>query len=216
MKSSLNMSFFVSCLCVLACAGCSREQPPPQANGPKVENQPVESKRDQVAEENQAKPPPSPVAATPDKPGADKEPSPVPRKMKSYYYDVVTGGQFVAESDELPPIIRENGNKAFKAYVFTCGSCSNESERFVGYYEGFTDDFKKKRAAAIEAAKVGELFSPEMLALEEGISGGRLISTDAKIWGAFDSPEGIEINIALVKACDGKDGELKLCFPGLK
>ena len=141
------------------------------------------------------------------------------RTMQFYFYDVQTGEQFVAKGDDLPPITRENGNKAFKAYVFTCGSCSNEAERFVGYYEGFTEDYKQKRAAAIEAAKSsnpeGGPMPEAMYAMEEGISEGRLLSVDGKNWVASDSPEGIEINIALSKACDGKGGQLKPCFPGI-
>jgi len=140
--------------------------------------------------------------------------------MQFYFYDVESNEQFTAKSDDLPPILRENGHKAFKAYVFTCGSCSNEADRFVGYYEGFTEDYKQKRAAAIEAAKAGNPSGgpmPEaMYAMEEGISEGRLLSTDGKNWVTSDSPEGIEINIRLSKACDGKGGQLKPCFPGIE
>ncbi len=54
-----------------------------------------------------------------------------------------------------------------------------------------------------------------MYAMEEGMSEGRMLSSDGMTWVKSDSPEGIAINIALSKACDGKGGQLKPCFPGL-
>ena len=137
--------------------------------------------------------------------------------MQFYYYDVVSGEQFIAKGDDIPPIVRENGHKAFKAYVFTCGSCSNEAERFVGYYEGFTDEYKAKRQAAIEAAKSGNPgggIPDAAMYMEEGLSEGRMLSINGKEWVTSDSPEGIEINIKLSKACEGKSGQLKPCYPG--
>lgn len=136
--------------------------------------------------------------------------------LGNWYYDVQTGETFASENQDLPPIIRENGNKAFKAYLFTCGSCA-ESERFVGYYEGYTEEYKQKRQKAMEAAKATDSVAmpDEIMYMEEGFSKGRLVSTDGKVWVTSNSPEGAAINVALSKACDEvKDGRLKPCYPG--
>ena len=138
--------------------------------------------------------------------------------MESYYFDVEAGEMFKDKGEHIPPITRENGHQAFKAYVFSCSECSNEADRFVGYYEGFTEDYKKKLQAAIDAAKAaGTAPMPhEMMYMDEGTSRGRLISTDGKKWVTSDSPEGIAINMALSKACEGKgSGRLKPCYPGM-
>ncbi len=139
--------------------------------------------------------------------------------MQAYYFDVTTGEQFIYSGDELPPIVRENGNKAYKVYIFTCGECTNQTERFVGYYEGFTPDFKKKRQDAIESAKNAKPDGGPMpggaIYFEEGLSAGRMLSADAKAWYASDAPEGIAINVALSKACETKGGRLRPCYPGV-
>ncbi len=138
--------------------------------------------------------------------------------MNAYFYDVESNEMFEAKADELPPIMSKNNHKAYKAYVFTCGECSNEADRFVGYYEGFTDDYKTKRQAAIDAAKAGGKvpMPDEAMYMEEGYSKGRMISRDGKKWHASDAPEGIAINMDLSKACDTKGGRLKPCYPGMK
>jgi len=138
--------------------------------------------------------------------------------MDAYYYDVESGEMFKDKAEHIPPIARENGHKAFKAYVFTCSECSNEADRFVGYYEGFTDEYKQKLQAAADAARAaGTAPMPhEMMYMDEGTSKGRLISTDGKTWVTSDSPEGIKINMELSKACEGKGtGRLKPCYPGM-
>jgi hypothetical protein len=139
--------------------------------------------------------------------------------MDAYFYDVESNETFTARADELPPIQRENGHKAYKSYIFTCSECSNEADRFVGYYEGFTADYKEKRQKAIDAAKSGGThpMPDEAMYMEEGYSKGRMISRDGKEWVTSDSPQGIAINMDLSKACEGKGtGRLKPCYPGMK
>ncbi|MEX2216883.1 MAG: hypothetical protein WD768_22410 [Phycisphaeraceae bacterium] len=135
--------------------------------------------------------------------------------IDQYFYDVNAKKLFVVAGDKLPPIDAPSGKgKAFKAYVFSCGDCSNEEERFVGYYEGFTAEYKAVIERAKKAAESGKATGPEdMLFMEEGYGKGRLISTDAITWFEQNSPEGIAINHELSKKCE-IGGRLRPCYPG--
>ncbi len=128
----------------------------------------------------------------------------VDQVMDAWFFDVQTQERFVVRDGSLPPIIRENGHKAVKVYMFTCGSCGKDSQMFAGYYEGFTDAYK--RLAGGEDAG-------DMAATAQAFADGRLISRDAQVWVPYHSPEGIAIQQALSEACQ-KGGELKPCYPG--
>ena len=137
--------------------------------------------------------------------------------VDQWFYDVNANKYFVVSGDQLPPIPAPSdpSKLAYKAYMFSCGECSNESERFVGYYEGFTKEYKDAIERAREAAKSGAAAGPEdMMYMEEGYGKGRLISADAKVWVEQNSPEGIAINHELSKKCDGK-GRLRPCYPNM-
>lgn len=149
----------------------------------------------------------------------NKGPSYSGAAMDMWFYDVNADKLFIDKGDKYPPIDAPSGGKAFKAYIFTCGSCANESERFAGYYEGFTDEFKEMMQKAQEAAKNGnQAVMPEAaMYMEEGYAKGRLISKDGKEWVESNSVEGIAITTELSKACEKRGGgQLKPCYPGMK
>ncbi len=60
---------------------------------------------------------------------------------QAYFYDLTSDKVFSA-TDQQPPILGPSGAKGdngdgtgVKAYVFSCGNCDNEAERWVGYLE---------------------------------------------------------------------------------
>jgi hypothetical protein len=67
----------------------------------------------------------------------------VPAVPKGYYYDLQTDKLFVDRAEKVAPIQSPMGEGKLesgmpagaRAYVFSCGSCDDASERFVGYLE---------------------------------------------------------------------------------
>ena len=122
---------------------------------------------------------------------------------EAYYYDTETGDYFVGDATAVPPITSQAGNPAVRAHLFTCGDCANEGERFVGYYEKYSDSAKQ----AIEA-------DPESMAAYEAYIQGRLFSRDGSRWVPAESPEGYEIMQSL-ECSDGSTDDLQYCAPGM-
>ena len=61
-----------------------------------------------------------------------------------WYYDL-SSNKLVRGPDRLPPI-EENGQVLVRAYVFSCGECSDAGKRYVGYLERFSPELLKIRA----------------------------------------------------------------------
>lgn len=124
-----------------------------------------------------------------------------------YYYDVETEEVFEADSDQLPPITRSNGNEAVRAYYYTCGDCSgiDAEEMYVAYYEMFTEEGKAQQKAMTDALK-NKTPLPSVRPDERK---GQLVSRDAKRWVELYSPAGRAIHDNLGR-CDPGD---KLEFP---
>ena len=71
---------------------------------------------------------------------------PTPGQQKGYFYDTVTEKIFVDTRDNIPPLLNEAGHECVRAVMFTCGSCA-ESERWPGFYEKHTDEYKQQLEA---------------------------------------------------------------------
>lgn len=70
--------------------------------------------------------------------------------LQRYYLDVSTGELFVADAGLRPPIQRylpDSPPTGVIAHVFACGSCDDESARFIGYIETFKPDAAARSAS---------------------------------------------------------------------
>jgi len=90
---------------------------------------------------------------------------------EAYYYDTVTEEVFTAKANQYPPIESPDGNPAVRVHFFSCGDCS-EAERFIGFYDKYTDEAKRK----LETATEQEMY--EMSEYETGV----LNSVDGQTW----------------------------------
>ena len=126
---------------------------------------------------------------------------------EAWYYDTVTKEYFRDKTTKIAPFNRDNGNEAVRAHFFTCGECTEATledtppgERFIGYYEKYTDEVK---------AKLEE--KSESFALYEMAFQGRLYSRDGQEWFAAEKTEGTAITAELQKKCPPK--KLRYCPP---
>ncbi len=117
-----------------------------------------------------------------------------------YYYDITADEIFTAKAELIPPIQSPNDNEAVRVHFYTCGSCK-ESERFVGYYEKYTPEVKKK----LEEAQGNE--EHEMYYEQE--SQGLLISLDAKKWYPMYAQQAEQALSNKLKCDEGK--KLRYC-----
>lgn len=117
----------------------------------------------------------------------------------SWYYDVETKEYFTDSPARVAPFKRDNGHEAVRAHFFSCGDC-DQGERFIGYYEKYTDEVKQKIESRADTSK-----------LYEAAFSGRLYSKDGQTWLAADKPEGIAITTELQKRCPPKT--LRYCPP---
>lgn len=142
--------------------------------------------------------------------GGDDNPD-HPRRV--WFYDTTTGSLFVEMSDRVAPIespakSRESEGKptGVRAYLFSCGSCSDEKERFIGYFETHT---KAAQDAIINRPPDREGVPPVDISslVDEGTLVAKPVSGSAElVWVVMVSSEGQAImRDAVSKPCaDGK------------
>ncbi len=71
-----------------------------------------------------------------------------------WFYNEITGQLFAASDLSIPPIETLSGpGTGVRAWVFSCGDCSNPNERFIGYLEKMHPNTKKNMDE--EIAKTG-------------------------------------------------------------
>jgi hypothetical protein len=124
---------------------------------------------------------------------------------QAWYYDTVSSEYFQDKTTRIAPFKRENGNVAVRAHFFTCGECTVKTkeeggERFLGYFEKYTDEMR---------AKLQE--NSESFALYDMAFQGRLYSVDGKTWVAAESEKGTKITSDLQQNCPPKS--LRYCPP---
>lgn len=129
------------------------------------------------------------------------KPRAVPPWPMAYYYDLSTDSVFVARTGELPPVFtpqsRGYGKRnGVRAYVFSCGDCSkNDTKRFIGYLEAFTDE-TKSRISDAGGNRLGSPFMP----ME-----GHLYASpdDREKWVSASSEESRTIWAKVTQKCGG-------------
>ena len=125
----------------------------------------------------------------------------------AYYYDLTTEKIFTDSMDKIPPITSPDGNEAVRVHLFSCGECTEE-ERFVGYYEKYTDEARKTLTQPMEASS-GDSGDPEG-ARRRAMEQGHRISQDGETWtqGSF----GPQLRNEFAAKCNSPD-MLRSCKP---
>lgn len=120
------------------------------------------------------------------------KPAEQPTAGQAYYLDLQTNTLFSAPETAPSPIPAPSGGEGVKANVFTCGECSDEASRFIGFLEKYTEAYKTALTVDQEM--------PEDIAYN-----GQLFGTpDGKQWMPRASEEGMAFALSLVTRCDGQ------------
>lgn len=126
---------------------------------------------------------------------------------QAWFMDTETGEYFAADIEQIPPIQSPEGNPAVKVHFFSCGAC-NEEERFVGYYEKYTEEAKQAMQQARNAENEEQM--PMMM---EQMMMGQLYSPDGENWFPAMSGPGTQLQAQLSERCQGEDEQLRVCIP---
>ena len=149
-----------------------------------------------------------------------------------YYYDMsLTSGTemerlFAGKSNEFPPIDAPSHAKTpdgsptgVRAWVFSCGDCSDKSKWFIGFLETYTKDAKeamlemtKTPPAATAAAGPPPMpTGAEMMARENG----HLISIPGEDkWVPYSGPDGLGLIQRAQSRCGSEAGQRAVpCYP---
>jgi len=127
-----------------------------------------------------------------------------PRVVDVYYYDIGDGQLFTALSNEIPPIDAPSGKQGVRAYVFACGDCANESERFIGWMEMYTPDAKRIMTSPPTEAENMDAF--------EVMERGHLVSADGRNWVSANGEQGFQVMESMQSRC-GQTAPTP-CYPG--
>ncbi|MCX5661193.1 MAG: hypothetical protein NTW19_16020 [Planctomycetota bacterium] len=121
-----------------------------------------------------------------------------PRPTASYlwYFDLNTG-KLVIAADQIPPIKVPSGDidgqpAGVRAHLFSCGACSDGTQRFIGYLASYPPEIQKVLANPYGYHGVGD--NPQR---------GHFIVREAKgtKWFAADSDEGEKIIVGAQAKC---------------
>jgi len=115
-----------------------------------------------------------------------------------YFFDTVTHDLVSASAANVPPV-KIGGNECVRAFLYSCGSCT-EQDRFVGFYEKYTPEMRTKLANA----------SDPMEAMAAAANRGLLQSVDGEHWFPAGSKESLKI-LERLKCPDGSSA--KPCLP---
>lgn len=124
-----------------------------------------------------------------------------------YYYDTNRNALFVAGED-APPIVTQSQDRGkppagVRAYVFSCGRCDVEKERFIGFLHSYQTE---KRAKFVEMYRFASSRNEEvpLSAQSELISGdGSIVRrVDESNWFDASSPEGLAIRKDALTRCE--------------
>jgi hypothetical protein len=141
-----------------------------------------------------------------------------PRIVDIYFFDLGTGTIFLGKSNQIAPIDAPSGagpegvQLGVRAYVFSCGSCDNEADRFIGWLERYTPEAKQQ---LLNPPKIDEASpaGPEMIdTWEKGHEIARY-RKDLKTlkWVVNNSDAGYKIMQDVQNKCP--NGQANPCFP---
>ncbi len=135
-----------------------------------------------------------------------------------WYYDLNTQELFAADRTLVPPIeapsgpAEDGGLAGVRAYVFSCGDCSDSSERFVGWVEKYTADVRRAIRVQTGIASEEEMSGPTLPPprWEEGHLIRAVENTETG-WVQASSGAGQAIKDQAMQRCES--GQPTPCFP---
>lgn len=147
--------------------------------------------------------------------------APKPAQVDVYYYDLNTGELFVDTSEQFAPIEspsgplliagRNTGDPAgVRAHVFACYNCSDESERFIGWLESFTEE---ARFAADDPSMYAGGDDEGQHAFDVFEQGHLIRDVDQANWVQRSSEAGFTLMEQAVRKCGVGEAPARECFP---
>jgi hypothetical protein len=141
---------------------------------------------------------------------------PNPSHTKIYVMDLSTGKVTVTmdEPSELGP-----NSQIVRPIVFSCGSCKDEKQRFVGYYESLTPEAKQAIKNMMNQASTAPDSMPASMPSTQPVGdpimvGRQIMDPDTKDWIPMESPAAGKLIQDMMSKC-GKGKYPTQCFPDL-
>lgn len=116
-----------------------------------------------------------------------------------YFYDLGTNQVYIEPAGTTPPVKAPSGKMGVIAVMFSCGSCQDSNERFIGYLEMETPSYK-------QLASGSEAISPE-----QSRRGILYRNVDSEGWFERESEQGRKLFAELSARCP--EGMLRVCAP---
>ena len=131
-------------------------------------------------------------------------PASPPRISQAYFYDLNTSTLFLAPADSDVPLTTDSGEyqghpAGVRAVVFSCGSCNDEQQRFVGWLEMPDPEFDQP---ILDSDNGGE----------DEPSGMLIRRPTGDQWHSLDSAEA-EVIMREAQATCNSGGTLRPCHP---
>ncbi len=124
-----------------------------------------------------------------------------PDKTQYFFVDPESG-KLSAFATPISPV-SQSGKELFRAYVYSCSSCSDASSRFVGYIEKLSPERHEKETQMRIGLTPGETLPPSARAQLQAL-GGQFISAPSPVeWVDPASPDAEKIVTALRSQCPG-------------
>ncbi|MAE59978.1 MAG: hypothetical protein CMJ49_01325 [Planctomycetaceae bacterium] len=123
----------------------------------------------------------------------------------AYFYDLTDNKVVELKGNEVPPVIDpDTGNELVGVHFYTCGFCvESNGERFVGYYEKYTEEAKAEKLEQLRKLAAGEKVVDNTTPDQRK---GQLISLDGKKWVELYSSAGQKIRFRpKMMSCPTKD-----------
>lgn len=128
-----------------------------------------------------------------------------PRVVDVFFMDTADGSLFIDKSDQLPPVVAPSGKQGVRAFVFACGDCGNEANRFVGWLETYTPE-------AYKAIMTPQPNPNGEMDIYELVENGHMVASPVqKRWVKANSEAGFKIMDAIQNKC-GNEAP-RPCFP---
>jgi hypothetical protein len=139
--------------------------------------------------------------------GQDRRGGPAPDSL--YYLDLQSGELVHGPTDGLSPIDLPSGNQGVRAFVYTCGDCT-ESELLVGYVQKYNDK------AAEATRQLEGLEEDKRQMLYQVIQAGTFVAPEPEAgaqpqWVSLSDPRGMKVTQKFQSLCKGKLA--RICTP---
>lgn len=126
-------------------------------------------------------------------------------QIQLWYYDL-GANKLTRAGARISPTKTSRGIQVYRAYVFSCGECADESKRYIGWLEQFTEEAK---LALQNKVKKTAYLGPEGLEVlnDEDITavipaGSRQVRAAASgDWVDFNSAEGVKLRETAMAKC---------------